>query len=93
MKAAIEEMKNLLTRAFPEATFAIAAGEDPDGIHLIATIDSEDMDEVMDLYIDRIVELQVHEDLPLFVIPVRPVERNIALLAQRDASAGVFVVP
>jgi hypothetical protein len=43
--------------------------------YLGATVDVADMGDVVDLFLDRLVELQVEEGLPLFVVPVRPVDR------------------
>jgi hypothetical protein len=91
MNAAIDEIKNLVISRFPEATFAIVDGKDPEGVHLVATVDLDDMDEVVDLFIDRLVEFQVDEGLALYVIPVRPVERNAAIVAQRNVVAGAFI--
>lgn len=79
MEAAVEEMKERILQRFPEATFDIGEGEDPEGIHLIATVDLEDLGEVVDLYLDRLVDLQVDEQLPLYVIPVRPIERSFEM--------------
>ncbi|CAN5752027.1 hypothetical protein BH20CHL1_BH20CHL1_07890 [soil metagenome] len=50
-------------------------GEEPVGIYLTAIVDVEGIDEVFDLYIDRLVDLQVEERLPLYLNPVRPLER------------------
>lgn len=79
MKAAVEEMEQRILEHYPEATFDIGEGEDPEGIHLIATVDLEDLGEVVDLSIDRLVDLQVDEQLPLYVIPVRPIERSLEM--------------
>jgi hypothetical protein len=57
--------------------------DDPASIHLITTVDVDDPDEVGDLVIDRVVELQVEERIPLHVIPVRPVERVLAELKKQ----------
>lgn len=77
MSAAVEEIEQLILRHYPEATFDIGEGEDPAGIHLIATVDLDDLGEVRDLYRNRIVDLQVDEGLPLYVIAVRPIERSL----------------
>lgn len=79
MNAAIEEIEQLILRRYPEATFDIGEGEDPAGIHLIVTVDLEDLGEVSDLYLDRLVDMQVDEGLPLYVIAVRPIERSIEM--------------
>jgi hypothetical protein len=49
------------------------------GIHLIATVDLEDLGEERDLYRDRIVDMQVDEGLPLYIVAVRPIERSLEM--------------
>ena len=89
MQRAIQEMQALIRERYPDATFSVAYGEDPAGIYLDVMVDVEDMDEVVDVYIDRLVDLQVEEGLKLHVIPVRPPERIEAMLRERASeSAG-----
>ncbi len=83
---AIAEMENLIKTQYPSASFTVSKGDDPEGTYLTATVDVEDTDEVMDLYIDRLLSLQVDEGLPLYVIPVRPPERVAELLKIRAPS-------
>jgi hypothetical protein len=86
MEEAIAEMKDRISRRFPSTTYTMYQGEDPVGIYLIAVVDTEDLEEVMDLFLDRLVDLQVDEGLPLFVIPEPTPERNAAVVAeQREA--------
>jgi hypothetical protein len=86
MDEAIAEMKERISKRFPTTTYEMYQGEDPVGIYLIAIVDTDDLEEVMDLFISRLVDLQVDEGLPLFVIPERTPERNAAIVAeQREA--------
>ncbi len=78
IQAALAEMRAMIARRYPGATFEVFHGEDPEGMYLRAIVDIEDIDEVEDLIIDRLVDIQVEERLPVYVIPVRPVERVIA---------------
>ncbi|MAG35180.1 MAG: hypothetical protein CL878_02885 [Dehalococcoidia bacterium] len=39
--------------------------DDPEAIHLDATANVEDLEEVVDVVIDRVVELQLEEELPI----------------------------
>jgi len=57
---------------YPDATFAVSMGDDPDGIYLMATVDLEDTGEVLDAIMDRLLEVQIDEALPVYVIPIRP---------------------
>jgi hypothetical protein len=90
METAVEEIQRLVTQRFPDATFVLGHGEDPEGIHLIVTVDLDDMGEVFDLYFDRLVDMQLDDILPLYVIPVRPVQRSLEILAREQATAGWF---
>lgn len=87
MEEAVTELIALIRGRFPEATFAIGHGEDPDGIYLTAMVDVDDRGEVIDVFIERLIDLQLEEGLPLFVAPVRTPERNAALLARKDSPA------
>ncbi len=80
MQAAIAEMKGLILRHYPDATFEIGIGEDPVGMHLKATIDREDLWDVIELCSERLVDLQVDEGIPLYVIPTRPLARTMEML-------------
>jgi hypothetical protein len=81
---AVQELEETIRLRYPTATFELACGvDDPASIHLITTVDVDDPDEVGDLVIDRVVELQVDEAIPLHVIPVRPLGRVLAELKKR----------
>jgi hypothetical protein len=71
----VDELKGLIQDRYPAATFEVAPEEDPDGIYLRATVDVEDIDEVVDIFIDKLLEIQVERRLPVYVMPVRPIER------------------
>ena len=83
IEEALDELKGLIAGRYPGATFAVGEGEDPDGVYLTATVDVDDRGEVIDLFVDRLVDLQVDEGLPIFVVPVRTPGRNAAILAER----------
>jgi hypothetical protein len=40
-------------------------------VHLIAAVDVDDLDDVTDLVIKRMMEIQIEDGLPIFVIPTR----------------------
>ncbi len=89
-QGALSELQGAISRRYPTAAFEVSrAADDPNSIHLIATVDVDDPDEVGDLVIDRVVELQAEEDLPIHVIPVRTPARVLAALAaaQRGGQA------
>ncbi|MDP2662534.1 MAG: hypothetical protein Q8R28_17580 [Dehalococcoidia bacterium] len=74
-QTAIQELKGLITQQYPQATFEVAHGEDPEGVYLKTTVDIEDVDEVLDAVLDRLFAIQVERELPIYVIPLQPVER------------------
>ena len=94
LREAIDELRGLIASRYPAARFAVGEGDDPEGIYLTATVDVEDMGEVVDVFLDRLVELQVEEALPIFVVAVRPLERTLALLAHpQEPAAAALVTP
>jgi hypothetical protein len=81
MKAAIAELTNLISRSYPGTTYVTDVDDDGKTVFVTATVDVDDPDEVVDLYIDRSVTLIVDEGLPLHVLAVRTPERREKLLA------------
>lgn len=83
IRDAIQELIGIIRERYPDAHFDVGIGREASGIHITATIDVEDTEEVTDLYIDRLVDMQVEDGLPVHVIPVRPLERTTEMLRQR----------
>lgn len=75
IKAAMVELETLIQHHYPSAIFRETFGEDPEGAYLMVTIDVEDTDDVIEVYIERLLELQIDEGLSIYVIPVRPLDR------------------
>lgn len=91
LHAALEELKGLVRQHYPEATFQIVPSpENPETILLKPVVDVEDRDEVMDVVIERLVELQSEEHLSLFVVPARPAARNEAIRGALQQAAPVW---
>jgi hypothetical protein len=82
IRSALTEFQAMISERFPDTTYDVEIGEDPVGVYLVATVDLDDTDEVTDLVIDRLVSLQVDEELPIHVIPVRTRARLEAMLAE-----------
>lgn len=77
--AALDELRALICQRYPEATFQItSAPDDPSIVHLVAEVDLDDTEELVDLVIDRMIAFQVDEGIPIFVIPRRTPERIAA---------------
>ena len=79
MHAALEELAAVISQHYPDATFRVSRGEDdPTIVQLVAVVDIEDTDPVLDVVMDRVLELH-DEDLLVFVVTERPLERTIAM--------------
>ncbi len=86
IQAAVAELTQLVRDRFPDATFRVTEHEEPCAIYVYAEVDVEDTDEVIDTYIDRMVDIQVYDGLPVYVIPAWPEARRIADYERRKAS-------
>jgi hypothetical protein len=93
LEDAVHELQRLITARFPQATFVVEEGCDPQGIYLVTTVDIADTDEVIAVVGDRLVELQVDEGLPVYVTPLRPIERVVAQLREREAATSPASLP
>jgi hypothetical protein len=93
LQEAVEELKQLITARFPQATFVVEEGFDPEGIYLVTTVDIADTDEIIAVVGDRLVELQVDEGLPLYVTPLRPLDRVMAELRNRETATPPASLP
>jgi hypothetical protein len=86
LNSAIAELQELILHHFPEATFCIESGiDDPEAIHLVATVDVEDRFDVLDLVSEHVMDIQIDAGIPIFVIPRRTPERIRAMLAAPHA--------
>src|SRR5512144_117797 len=84
LETALAELRRLIAARYPDARFRVAAGpEDPQEVHLVATVDLEDPDEVLDVVLERMLQFQLDEELPVYVSPRRTPQRRAALWAAR----------
>ena len=93
MQEAIQELKRLITARFAQATFVVEEGFDPEGVYLVTSVDIVDTDEVIAVVGERLVEMQVDEGLPLYVTPLRPLDRVIAELRNRETATPPASLP
>jgi hypothetical protein len=68
-------VERLIHGVYPATTFQAVPGDDPAGTYVLATIDVEDVETVIDVYIDRLLVLQIDAGLPMYVVPMRPLAR------------------
>jgi hypothetical protein len=93
MKKAVTELKGSIAERFPQASFVVEEGFDPKGIYLVTTVDIADTDEVIDVVGARLVEWQIDEGLPIYVTPLRPVQRVVAELREREQATPPSPLP
>lgn len=74
VREAIEELRSLIESRYPDAHFELTHGPETGDIYLIAIVEVEDTDDVMSVYTDRLVELQIEKRLPVYVMALRPWE-------------------
>jgi|SRR5579875_1362143 len=93
-RQAVDELEQLVRDHYPAALFQVGPGEDdPAGTYITATVDVDDPDAVVDLVIDRMLQLQIDDGVPVYLIPVRTPERVAALLEFEQAKRTVSAVP
>jgi len=79
MLQAIDELKTLIKTHYPDAQFEVErAADEPEAILLVTTVDIDTTEDILDLVIDRVIDLQVEDRIPIHVIPLRPIKRVIA---------------
>jgi hypothetical protein len=83
IEAALAELRGLIADHYPAAHFEETVGEDPPGIYLKVMIDIEDIDEAIPVFIERMLELQIEEGLPVYVIPLQPPARVMEQIARK----------
>lgn len=55
IQAAMVELQTLIQHHYLAVTFQETLGEDPEGVYLMATVDVEDTDDVIGVYIERLL--------------------------------------
>jgi hypothetical protein len=76
VQRALLELQAIISARWPNATFVVTRGQDdPEAIHLDTTVDVDDTEEVLDLVIDRVLDLQINRGIPVHVIPLQSSER------------------
>ncbi len=91
---AVQELTQLVQAHFPLTDVMVVPGDDnPKATHVFATVDIDDPDEVADLVMERMLELQLDEGIPVYLIPIRTPERVAALAKRRRAKHVWPAVP
>lgn len=93
LQEALDELRGLVAARYPDATFDLFRGEDPEGVYLSATADVENLYDLIDIVLDRLVDLQVEENLPVYFAPRRTPEREASVRARLRRPLLVGTVP
>src|SRR5712691_4147907 len=83
VRVAITELKADIVRRHPAAAFEVFQGEDPAGTYLRAIVEVEDTDEVVEPLVDRLLALQVDQELHLQLVVTRPAVKSRRRLKAR----------
>jgi hypothetical protein len=86
--AALAELQEIIQAVYPTACFKAARGDDPVGLYLHAIVDVEEIDVATAVFLDRLLDMQIEEGLPIYVIPLEPVARVLATLHPLDPVAS-----
>lgn len=91
MRQALRELQEMIRERYPSAQFGVSMGEDPEGVYLQAVVDIDDPDEVMDLVVDRLLEFEIEQGLPLYIVILQTPARIARLRAEQPCRA--FALP
>jgi uncharacterized protein (DUF433 family) len=92
-QAALDELQALIAARFPQATFTVEKGYEPAGIYLEATVDIDDIGDVVAVFINRLVDIQVDDGIPVYVNVQRPIERVRATFREQQSRAIPAILP
>jgi hypothetical protein len=71
MQRAVDELQETIRHRYADASFRIADDPEGAGINIWTSVELDDPEEVLDLVLERVLEFQVDEELPIHVIPIR----------------------
>lgn len=84
-QAALDELRTMIATRYPEAAFAVYTWYESAGIYLEATVDIDDVDEVFQVVVDRLVDIQVKDGIPVYVRVNQPRERVLAQFREQQS--------
>lgn len=93
IREAVEELTATILDQYPDSKITAEIGDDPLGIYLTAIVDLDDPDEVLDIVVDRVVDLNVWEGIPIHVIPLRTDERERKMREEQEAARAAGLPP
>src|SRR5687768_5147071 len=87
IKRAVKGLKALIRTRFPTATFEVGAGDDPPGTHVVASVDTDNLWDLIDLVSPLVMEIQLEQRLPVYVVPSLTPERAAERMRAMKAHA------
>jgi hypothetical protein len=91
---AVGGLTGMIRARYPGTRFRVRPGvDDPETTYLVATVDIDDPDEVLDLVMDRLVRLQGEDRLPISVLPIHTPERVARTMHQAAAARPPGAAP
>jgi hypothetical protein len=79
VRLALDELSSTILLRYPDAQFEVKrGGDDPASIYLLARVDIQETEDILDLVIDRLLELQIEEQIPIHVLPLPLIKQEIS---------------
>ena len=88
ISGAVADLQRRISTHYPRASFTTLRGDDPEGIYLRVAVDVDDPEQVLDTVMDQLLELG-DEEVPVYVIPVQPLNGVERVLGRPDSSTAV----
>ncbi len=93
MQHAIAEIEALVRSRYPDAAFEVFPSSNVAGVYMRIIVDIDEPDDVTALIIDRVADMQIDDELPLYPVTVRPSRRRYADPDARNAITEVIPTP
>lgn len=68
INSALSDPQRLITARFPDAKYRVIRGDDPPGKYLAVSGVGDDVDAVMDAFIERLMYYKIDQRLPVYVL-------------------------
>lgn len=83
IQQALAELQALISARYPEATYEVAEGPESDEVWLEVRLDLDDETPVLETVRELLLHYNVDEELPVYVMPLRPRQRVLSNLRQK----------
>lgn len=93
IRSALDELRGMILKRFPDPTFEVGPHPDMDGIWLVAIADVDNLDDVTDIVFPRNVDMRVDEGPPVYIGGDWPPERVRENPRQQRAQRQLAIDP